>query len=646
MTFLPFFRQLRSLASIPRDNASLLIAQFEAFRHQMPLMYLVLIANTWALAVTHFAIAPTWLSVYVPCAFTVIGVQRLWRWTRAERRQTSADTAERALSRATWLAAGLTIVFTAWALSLVRYGGPYAQAHVAFYMAITVIGVMFSLMHLRAAAIIVAVTINGAFFGYFVLYGNSVFRAVSVNVVLVSGAILVILMKNHRDFTRMVEARAENERLAHLDSLTGLPNRRSFFHELDATYAAAVARRKMLAVGIVDLDGLKPVNDTHGHAIGDRVLSQVGERLARLVTPQLRLARLGGDEFGLLVVDIISTEALTALGEHVCRMLREPFIAGDVNIQISASLGFAVYPAHCATAAELYEFADYALYSGKRNRRGSAVLFSADHHAAIRRSALVEQALQMADLERELTVAFQPIVHVATGRVHGFEALARWTNPSLGSVPPDEFILVAERAGIVSDLTFILLRKALSTALRWPHPVRLSFNLSTLDLASPETVSDILTLVADSGFDPSRLDFEITETAIVREFKAIQSAASRLRALGCGVSLDDFGVGYSSLSYLHTLPLTKIKIDRSFVRGMHAVRTSYKIVKSLLALGRDMGVETIVEGVETEDELRALESAGGELSQGFLFSKPVEAEETYALVEVGLLPGRGSTNIS
>nr|WP_230508762.1 EAL domain-containing protein [Paraburkholderia sp. MMS20-SJTR3] len=540
------FRRLRSLASIPRGNPGLLTAQFDAFRHQMPLMYLMLIANSWALVITHYRCAPAWLVVHVPIAFTGFSAWRAWQWARSNRVRPSLAVAERALARTNRLAVAMAVGFTAWALSLARYGDAYAQAHVAFYMAITVIGVIFSLMHLRPAAITVAIIVNGAFFVFFLLSENIVFRAIAVNTALVSAAMLVFLLNHYRDFTRMVDARAENERLANLDSLTGLPNRRSFFHELDATCAAAVASQSALAVGIIDLDGFKPVNDIHGHAIGDKVLEQIGERLALLISPRLRLARLGGDEFGLLVSEFRCSDDLLALGERVCRVLREPVVAGDVAVQISGSIGFAMYPDHCSTAVQLYEFADYALYAGKRNRRGSVVIFSAAHDAAIRRASLIEQALQMADLERELSVVFQPLIYIATGRVFGFEALARWSHPVLGNVAPDHFIPVAERIGVISALTRVLLRKALATASRWPHPVRLAFNLSTLDLASRETMSELLGLIRDSGFDPSRLDFEITETALAREIELVQEAAARLRALGCGVSLDDFGVGYSS----------------------------------------------------------------------------------------------------
>lgn len=638
MTSHSVLRRLRSLASIPVGDAQLLCAQFTAFQHQMPLMYLMLITNTWALAITHFNSTPKWLVWYVPSGFTIVGVMRTWEWARPKSGSVSPDSARRTLLRTNRLAPAMAMAFTAWALALFRYGDAYAQAQVAFYMAITVIGVIFSLMHLRPAAIAVAVIVNSAFVVFFLLSGNHVFRAIAFNTAIVSGAMLVILLNHYRDFTHMVAARAENERLANLDSLTGLPNRRSFFHQLELMYAVASTQNTTLAVGIVDLDGFKPVNDIHGHALGDKVLAQVGKRLAQIPTPHMRLARLGGDEFGLLVSNFTCAEELTALGALVCRALQEPIEAGEVAVQISGCVGFAIYPAHCATSTELYESADYALYSGKREGRGSVVIFSTDHQGAIRQRSLIAHALQAADLERELYVVFQPIVHLATGRVAGFEALARWVSPQLGSVPPDLFILEAERAGIVSKLTRVLLSKALVSAKRWPDPVRLAFNLSTIDLASHEVVSDLLAIVVKSGFKPSRLDFEITETALVREFEKVRQAASSLRTAGCGVSLDDFGVGYSSLSYLHTLPLTKIKIDRSFVRGMDAVPTSYKIVKSLLALGRDMGVETIVEGVETQDELIAIQAAGGQFAQGFLFARPVDPSQASKLVGRSLQP--------
>ncbi|CAM2155122.1 diguanylate cyclase [Pararobbsia alpina] len=630
--YLPI-RRLTALASIPRGNPTLLIAQFKAFARQMPLMYLMLTVNTWAIAFSHAGVAPRWATLYAPLLLTFACARRSLTWLRMRRVEVTAELAERTLSRTGWLAILIAIAFTVWALGLFRYGDAYAQSHVAFYMAITVIGVIFSLMHLRPAAITVTVIVNGAFVIFFLMSGHLVFKAIAVNTAIVSAVMLIVMLNYYRDFTLLIDAQAENERLANLDSLTGLPNRRAFFHELNLGYAAAVENGTALAAGIIDLDGFKPVNDVHGHAIGDRVLCRVGERIAKLCAPDVYFARLGGDEFAMLVTHATSTEALRALGEQICQTLREPIVVGDVTIQISGSVGFAVYPAHAETATDLYEFADYALYYGKRNHRGSATVFSSLHEEAIRYDARIEQALQTADLHREMSVVFQPIIQIFSGRIIAFEALARWSHPTLGQVPPDRFILVAERIGLVNALTKVLLAKALVTTQRWPDSIRLSFNLSAHDLGSTERVRDLIDLIVESGVDPSRIDFEITETALINDARTVQASTEQLREVGCGVSLDDFGTGYSSLSHLHAFPLTKIKIDRSFVANMHNVPASYKIVKSLLALARDMNLDCVVEGIESDEELQALKIAGGEFAQGYLFSRPISADATMELLE-------------
>jgi len=290
-------------------------------------------------------------------------------------------------------------------------------------------------------------------------------------------------------------------------------------------------------------------------------------------------------------------------------------------------MGFAVYPGMAADATDLFENADYALYHGKRTLRGHATLFSADHDAAIHRDSSIEQALRMADLDKELTVVFQPVVDIRSQKTISFEALARWTSPILGLVSPTQFIPVAERAGIVSRLTHSLLQKALATATLWPSDIRLSFNLSAHDLCAPESIQDVIGLILKSGFDPKRFDFEITETAFIHDLGQVQTSAETLRILGCGISLDDFGTGYSSLLLLHALPLTKIKIDRSFVTDLHTTPSRYKIVKSLLALSRDMGLDCIIEGVETQEEFAAIKSLGGFLVQGYFYTRPIPSTE-------------------
>lgn len=634
----PHFSQIRIFFSVPHDNPELLKAQYRAFSHQLPLMYFILLTNTWALAISHLDVAPVWLTVYIPTAFTILCGIRTVGWWRSRYVVPTREIALHALTRTNRLTSVITIAFSAWALGLTPYGDNLAQAHVAFYMAITVIGCIFSLMHLRPAAFTVAIIANIVFIAFFGSSGNLTFIAMAANSLLVTIAMLFILMGNYRDFARMVDGQAsmkamsnENFRLANLDSLTDLPNRRQFFSRLDEEFHLARVQGRRLAVGVLDLDGFKPVNDIYGHAVGDRLLVAVGERLVSSCGESVHLARLGGDEFALIVKEIGDQELL-ALGQHMCAVLRAPFDLAEATVQISASVGFTVFPELASSATELFEQADYALYHSKRTSRGTPVLFSAKHEAEIHRNARIEHALRAADLDAELAVFFQPVVDARTGKAVGFEALARWDSPTLGSVPPDQFIAVAERAGIVSRLTRPLLEKALSAAARWPDEVRLSFNLSNHDISSSEGVVRIVGIVLRSGIDPGRIDFELTETAIMRDFEQVKAAIGTIKALGCGISLDDFGTGYSSLSQLHALPLTKIKIDRSFVTDLHQRPASYKIVKSLIALSRDMGLGCVIEGVETADELSALVRLGGFEFQGYYYSPPMPESKLAAFL--------------
>ncbi|MCY0149536.1 EAL domain-containing protein [Hoeflea sp. G2-23] len=595
-------------------------------------MYSIVLINAWALSITFLSTAPLWLSLYIPLGFTAVCGARLVGWWRLRHMVPTAEYAHRALTLTTRLAFLLTVLMTGWALALFPYGDPYMQGSIAFFIAITGLGVINCLQQLRSATIMVAIVVNCVFVTYFALADITSFMGMAVNLVLVSVALLLVVAVQFRHFSGAVSARAEletiskeNARLANLDSLTGLANRREFFTRLEGLFGEAEGKR--LAVGVIDLDGFKPVNDLYGHKVGDRLLVEVGKRLADEAGDGNHIARLGGDEFALTVVDCPDDGALLALGERICAALRAPFVLAEATVQISGSIGFSVYPETAGHAQELYERADYALYCSKRTNRGHPLLFTKQHMVEIEQNTRIEQALLNADLNTELTVFYQPIIAIDTGKTMAFEALARWTSPVLGNVPPSDFIPVAERAGLISELTRILLKKALATASQWPDNVGLSFNLSAHDISSSKAVSLIVGTILASGVDPQRLDLELTETAMLHDFAQAKAAIEMLQLLGCGIALDDFGTGYSSLSQLHALPLTKIKIDRSFVSNLDQNPASYKIVKSLLALSSDMGLGCVVEGVETSEELAALKKLGGRLVQGYFYSPPVPASQ-------------------
>ena len=625
-----------SPAATLEDEQYLTIAQYRAFTQQMPMMYVMLLTSMWSVAAIYFTQAPLAHVVIFPTIMTVASAIRIRHWWVMRHTEPTAEMANSAAKKTRILATLMGGGFVGWVAILFPYGEPYSQSLLAFFLATASMTCVFCLMHNKRAAYIIFLIASTGFIIHFGSTGVSALVAGSIIMTAMSIGLLVMIQINHRDFTHMVQAQIrtqalsdENFRLANLDTLTDLPNRRAFFAELESRVKAAAESGASLALGVIDLDGFKPINDLYGHPFGDRLLTEVGRRFSLLCQEQSSyIARLGGDEFAIIVTDIKDDESLHAIGEKLCDALRAPFELAEASVQIAGSIGFAVYPGLAKTPAELFEHADYALYDGKHgDRRGQPTLFTSRHIAAIYRDARIEQALKMADLNAELELVFQPIVDVASAKTVAFEALARWTSPTLGKVSPGQFIPIAERAGIVSRLTRPLLTKALATAKSWPSDIRLSFNLSAYDLSSPEGMLAIIRIIEESGFDPSRLDLEVTETAFGHDFDQVQKATKMLQYLGCGISLDDFGTGYSSLSRLHALPLTKIKIDRSFVIGLHHNQTGAKIVKSLLALSRDMGLDCIVEGVETEEEMAALRKLGGTMVQGYFYSPPVSGAE-------------------
>lgn len=633
--------------TVSKDNPELVKAQFMHFATQVPIMYSVLLINTWALAINYYGAAPNWLSIYAPSVFAVICIVRMTNWLKQRKSTPQFEKAHATLVRTNKLAGIFTLMLTAWSLLLYPYGDIYMQAHVAFFMAITGVGVIICMQQLRSAAFIIALSVNIPFAIFFGTSGIASFVIIAGNMALVTIALVTVTVVQSRAFADTIDsqiklelANKENEKLANLDSLTGLTNRRQFFTKLQEEFRIAEREDKRLAVGIIDLNGFKLVNDHYGHAFGDSLLMEVGARLEELSSKNVSISRLGGDEFALVISDNNSDEQLKEMGQQIRDALSVPFVAAEITVQISGSIGFAVYPYLAKTSLELYERADYALYQSKNIHNGEVVVFTERHILEIEANTKTEYVMSKADLDKEIVVYFQPIIDIHSSRTVAFEALARWESPVLGKVSPADFIPIAEKTGLINKLTQVLLKKSLAMAATWPEGIKLSFNLSTHDINSPQAVREIMNIIQSHGFDPSRIDLEITETAAMRDFDQAKSSVKILKSLGCGIVLDDFGTGFSSLSHLHALPLTKIKIDRSFVSNIDTVPASFKIVKSLLSLSRDMGLLCVVEGVETQEELSVIESLGGQLVQGYFFSAPISEIEIDGFLQETALPKR------
>jgi diguanylate cyclase (GGDEF)-like protein len=641
-------KALQRLFTVEKGNPALVQAQLRAFSKQIPLLYVILLANTAFVSATHYSLAPFFLTVELPSCFALLAIARLIGWWRMRHVKPSADDAASRLNSTVYLSAALGLAFMVWGLSLYPYGNVYTQSHVVFYMALTMIACVFCLMHLRAAAFVLALIVMIPFVVFFGLQGQVVLTAIAANMALVTGVMLFILSTHYSDFALMVAQRDNletvnretqrlsdaNRKLAHHDSLTGLPNRRSFIAQAEARVNTIKAGGGAgFALGIVDLDGFKAVNDLYGHATGDALLIEASRRMAQIAGPSIVFARLGGDEFGILAAQDVD---LAGFGRTLCEVLRQPYELDDVTAEVTSSCGFAEFGADCSTTSELFEHADYALYQAKDKAGGQTVVFSAIHRDNLRRVHEIDQALRNADLDHELALVYQPVFNTHSRVVVAVEALARWRSATLGSIGPAQFIAAAEKSSLINRVTLVLLRKLLNDLRMWPEHATASFNLSARTLASPDSMVQLLGLIQRSGINPARIEFEVTETALMIDFDAALRSLHMLRNMGSRIALDDFGTGYSSLSHVHQLPLDKIKIDRKFIGDMTKSAKAASVVKTVIDLCDNLGVVCVAEGVETKEQARLLESKGCSLAQGFYFGKPMPARDVLAAQQTGL----------
>ncbi|MCR6634017.1 EAL domain-containing protein [Devosia sp.] len=639
------FRRLGRVIFESPGSAELSLAQWHALKRQVPLMYAMLLANMIILAATHFSGAPRFLTLLIPAALTVLCGSRILRWVRSDSATITPDQARRDIRAMVVLGPLIAVGISGWALSLYPYGGPLQQAHIAFFMAITTIGCMFCLLNVRLAAVAITACVLIPFTAFFALTGQPVFVAIALNMVLVTAILATILIDNYRGFTGLVASRQEmarrqeqtqqlldeNHRLAWLDSLTGVPNRRSFQKELARALEDAKANGKTIAVARLNLDRFKAVNEVFGQIMGDRVLIEVAQRIDITRPFSSFLARLDSDNFAVILTENSSGANLERLGQRLCEAIARPVKLPLGTAHVTASIGFAASGPE-DTPETLFDHADYAGWLAKRDARGGTMVFSAIDAHDLRQIRRMEHLLHTADLDEEIYVLLQPQFDIAIGETTGFEVLARWRSPILGEVSPAEFIPMAERMGQIGKITQIVLRKALAISEQLPRRMRLSVNLSANDIGSPAAIDAVIAQV-EAAPRPSRVDFEITETAIMRDLDQAKEALSRLLSLGARIALDDFGTGHSSLTHVQRLPLHRIKIDRSFVAEVTSDPTSRAIVKTMVDLCRNLGMSCVFEGIETEAQLEALAGLGGTVMQGYLFGRPMLPEQALAHAE-------------
>ncbi|MGD9982475.1 MAG: putative bifunctional diguanylate cyclase/phosphodiesterase [Hyphomonadaceae bacterium] len=420
------------------------------------------------------------------------------------------------------------------------------------------------------------------------------------------------------------EARAHS--LARHDPLTGLANRRHFLEELERRLSLVGQEENAFALMFVDLDRFKPINDVHGHAIGDQLLQVIASRLTSCIRDDSFAARLGGDEFAVLLEGPGGREAVASAARRILHELSAPILVNGLKLTVGASIGVALCPEDSSDAAELLQRGDAAMLRAKEDR-GAYKFFDSSIDEELKSKAALETELRAAIPNGDIVPYFQPVVRVETGELAGFEVLARWPHRVRGMISPAEFIPVAEEAGLVDAMFWALLAQACRRALDAPGEFVLAVNISPSQVRDQWFPEKVLRTLRETGFPAQRLEIEVTESAMIGDVARAKSSLMSLKNQGVRIALDDFGTGYSSLFLLRELPIDKLKIDRSFVARITTDRENATIVGALVGLGKALGLQVTAEGVEDDSTADALRAMGCEFAQGFLYGAAIELPE-------------------
>jgi len=635
-----------------RDHA-LRVETLHAFLPRMPWIYAILIVNlSGLLAATHDSL--TYVTSAGAVLLVVLAV-RLVHWTLLPRRSLSETDVGKELRNIFIVGALLCTGYCLWTFALYAQSDIEDRNHIVLFASLAALGCSFALSPMPSAskmplyllalplAVLLISTRQIAFMGM----GATLLTLIYVALRLIKAENVTFRrLVNSRFDLELEKRRAEGaersalrerslaRKLAETDVLTGLANRRALLGKIEAHARERIER---LAVALVDLDGFKPVNDTFGHGAGDALLVEISQRLRAIIDPLGTVARLGGDEFAVLLPDCDETDARAVIAEVIAEIERPCRYEGR-TLRVSACAGIA-----CGLADELdptkpIRMADIALFAAKSNGRGKLEVYMHELETEIARRAEIEIALRGSQIEEEIDVAFQPILDLGALEVRSFEALARWKHSKLGWIPPSEFIPISEKISALEILTPILLRRASNEASRWPEKIRLSFNMSAVELCSERSADQIIDLVSASGLDPRRLQIEVTETAILADFDAARRNLAALRERGVLIVLDDFGAGFASISYLREMQFDAVKLDGSLLTAATPEAGGIPLLRGVLELCRSVGLPCVAEHVETENQVAMLRHLGCTYGQGYWLAPPLSAESAYQFAQSELIP--------
>lgn len=609
--------------------------RYAALRRQIPIIYVLAVVNLGGLELaTGGEITP---GLNFPTLLTICALVRIAQWFRA-RGDIPHQAMLRRLKQTCLVAAALSLAVTVWCINLAGADAAL-MLPVTLFGGFTAIGVAYGLIYLPSAArlpllfLAFPLTVKG------LLSNDPQYMGAALSLAVVTLLMLRLLSIHGSHFADLVGSRstialqqelAESERQKAIDAamtdfLTGLPNRRAFVGAIQAEIKK-LRRGAGFAVAVLDLDRFKAVNDTFGHASGDELLKTVAARLSSAAGSKGLVARLGGDEFGILFPKLASPEEARKIGLRILREVNRPATVFGRQFAVSVSCGFGLASKErTSNPSRILADADLALYQAKEEAPGQLTVFELPMEAPHRRRAQIERTLQLPSFRDNLRLAYQPILDLRTGALIANEALARWHDEELGDVSPAEFVPIAEQLHVIGRLSDRLLSDAITEAVQWPASVRLSFNLSAVQICSEGSADTILVALREARLPPERFQAEVTETALLADFNRARANLAVLRDAGVSIVLDDFGAGYASIGYLREIRFDQIKLDGALVTAARS-GDGERLLEAVIGLCLALGISPVAEHIENEDQVKLLLRLGCTAGQGYWLQAPVPAD--------------------
>lgn len=626
--------------------------RYKTLRQQVPIIYLLAAANLFGLQLA--TVGKLIVGVNLPTFVSVCALVRVLQW-RPPHEEVSPRTMMARMRQTSWLAALICFSVAIWCVYLLESSPPEAYMAIVSFGGLTAIGVAYGLSYHPIAARLPLVFLALPVAAMALLHDDGRLAGAALSLALVAVLIWRLLSVQHAQFVDLIRSRfviasqqeqteqAKREAIesATTDFLTGLANRRAFVTALDAQIEKT-RTAGAFAVAIVDLDGFKAINDTFGHATGDKLLETVARRLVQAAGSDALVARLGGDEFGILFYKLAQRSKARKIGTELIANVNRPVKIEKRQFPLSACCGFGIFRrGRTRTSSRILADADFALYEAKKLPSGGVAVFEPRMEEPYRRRVQIERALRLPGVEKKISLVFQPIVDLRSGQVLAHEALARWNDDELGRISPAEFVPIAERLNLIGEISDYLMRKAFAEAAHWPSALHLSFNLSAVQLSSPGSAEKILIATDQTGLTPQRLQVEVTETALMANFSQARRNIDILRKAGVTIVLDDFGAGFASIGYLREMHFDQIKLDGTLVTAAEDDSDSQKLLAAVIGLCSALEVKVIAEHVETEQQLALLLKLGCTSGQGFWLHAPMSAEEVRSVSDsASLIFGR------